>query len=117
MAYRPIDVILIDVLENAVKFSVALIHETPIAVLLRCHVFICVAKEISVEGKSILPMTPVARRMRKRLCPSLSGFWTMMLPPSSWWTATCSGKACSQERAFTYKLKLEDMKHQGGTEI
>ena len=44
MAYRPADVILIDVLENAVKFSVALIHGTPIAVLLRCHVFICVGK-------------------------------------------------------------------------
>ena len=51
MAYRPADVILIDVLENAVKFSVALIHETPIAVLLRCHVFICVGKGNQCRGQ------------------------------------------------------------------
>ena len=32
---------------------------------------------------------------RKKPCLSLSETWTMMPPPSSWWTATYSGKACS----------------------
>ena len=32
---------------------------------------------------------------RKKPCRSLSETWTMMPPPSSWWTATCSGKAFS----------------------
>ena len=35
---------------------------------------------------------------RKKPCLSSSGIWTMMPPPSSWWTATCSGKAYSPAR-------------------
>ncbi len=83
------------------------------------------AKEISAEGKSIfahdpngkvvfwfrrspartrraamswLPVTggtgPVSWP-RKKPCLSLSETWTMMLPLSSWWTATYNVKACS----------------------
>ena len=32
--------------------------------------------------------------LRKKPCRSLSGSWTMTLPPSLWWIATCSVKAC-----------------------
>ena len=32
---------------------------------------------------------------RKKPCLSLSETWTMMLPLSSWWTATYNVKACS----------------------
>ena len=41
---------------------------------------------------------------RKKPCLSLSETWTMMPPPSSWWTATCNGKACSpvKEHYFNF---------------
>lgn len=39
--------------------------------------------------------------LRKKPCRSLSGIWTMTPPPSLWWTATCSVKACSPVRELS----------------
>ena len=57
-----------------------------------------VVSTYDVKPMSWLPVTggtgPVSWP-RKKPCLSLSETWTMMPPPSSWWTATCNGKACS----------------------
>ena len=36
----------------------------------------------------------------KETMPVIVRTWTMMPPPSSWWTAICSGKACSQREGL-----------------
>ena len=46
-------------------------------------------------GYELVAGTGPVNWLRKKPCLSLSETWTMMLPLSSWWTATYNVKACS----------------------